>query len=218
MNKVTMVDYGLGNVFSAAKALEACGAHVVLSDHPDVIRQADKLVLPGVGAFRQGMDALHERGLVGPIRDFARSQKPVLGICLGMQMLFDVGREFGDCEGLGLIPGSVDLIDGKESDGSPLRVPHVGWNALVPAVPDATAANPWEGILFAGLPATTAFVYFVHSYVARPSVAAHVLAHFRYGDQTLVAAVRSGAIWGCQFHPERSGQTGLHIIRNFVHL
>lgn len=129
-----MVDYGLGNVFSATKVLEHCGANVELTSDPEAILRADKLVLPGVGAFRQGMEALQSRGLIEVIREFASSSRPVLGICLGMQMLFDLGREFGECEGLGVISGSVDRIKGVDSDGSSLRIPHVGWNALIPNI------------------------------------------------------------------------------------
>lgn len=222
MRKVTMVDYGLGNVFSAAKVLEHCGAEVELTSDPQAILHADKLVLPGVGAFRQGMQALQSRHLIGVIREFADSGKPMLGICLGMQMLFDLGREFGECEGLGLISGTVDRIKGEESDGSSLRIPHVGWNALIPntrrLINEATYNNHWEGTLFNGLPEESAYVYFVHSYAACPTLDEDVLAYSHYGNQTLVAAVHRGSIWGCQFHPERSGEMGLRIIRNFVNL
>ena len=222
MSKVTIVDYGLGNVFSVKKILEKCGAEVEISSDPEVIRLSDKLVLPGVGAFRQGMNALRERGLDKLIVEYARSQKPVLGICLGMQMLFELGTEFGECKGLGLIPGSIDIIVGKESDGSLLRVPHIGWNSLVPNPQNQSPldddVNPWAGTLLDRLPVGAAFVYFVHSYAARPTVAEHVLAYFHYGNQTLVAAVRLGAVWGCQFHPERSGELGVRIMQNFVRL
>jgi glutamine amidotransferase len=222
MSKVTMVDYGLGNVFSATKVLEHCGANVELTSDPEAILRADKLVLPGVGAFRQGMEALQSRGLIEVIREFASSSRPVLGICLGMQMLFDLGREFGECEGLGVISGSVDRIKGVDSDGSSLRIPHVGWNALIPNIrrlkKEQTNSDHWEGTLFNGLPKESAYVYFVHSYVACPTLDEDVLAYFNYGNQTLVAAVRRGSVWGCQFHPERSGEMGLRIIRNFVRL
>ena len=220
MNKITLVDYGLGNIYSAQKALEKCGAAVQLSSDPREILNAEKLVLPGVGAFGKGMEALRERGLVEPIQEYARLKKPLLGICLGMQMLFDVGVEFGSCTGLGLIPGTVELIRGKELDGTKLRVPHVGWNELLPGPlvypKSALADAPWSRTLFDGLTQSDAFVYFVHSYVAIPRSPSHILAQFIYGDQKLVAAVQSGSIWGCQFHPERSGEVGLNIIRNFV--
>jgi glutamine amidotransferase len=222
MSKVTIVDYGLGNVFSVKKILERCGAEVEISSDPEVIRLSDKLVLPGVGAFKQGMKALRERGLDNLIYEYARSQKPLLGICLGMQMLFELGTEFGECKGLGLIPGSIDLIVGKESDGSMLRVPHIGWNALVPnprnQFPLDADINPWADTLLDGLPVGASFVYFLHSYAARPTRAEHVLAYFVYGNQTLVAAVRHGEVWGCQFHPERSGELGVRIMQNFVRL
>ncbi len=220
MNKITMVDYGLGNVYSTTKAFEHCGAIVNLTSNPQEIREAEKLVLPGVGAFRRGMEELNTRGLVDVIRDFADRRKPILGICLGMQILFDLGREFGECEGLGLISGTIDRISGEDSNGSILRVPHVGWNALIPNSQersfDSFSIDPWYGTLFEGLPTDTAYAYFVHSYVARPRDNRNVLAYFNYGNQQLVASVQHGSIWGCQFHPERSGELGVRIIRNFL--
>ena len=222
MSKVTIIDYGLGNIYSTTKVLENCGAEVYLSSDPEDIRRAEKLVLPGVGAFRQGMDALRERDLIEPIREFVRNRKPLLGICLGMQMLFEVGWEFGESHGLGIIRGDVNLIKGIESDGSPLKVPHVGWNALVANLQEPFSlngsGNPWAGTLFDGLPVESSFVYFVHSYAAHPTLIENILAYSRYGNQTLVAAVRHGSVWGCQFHPERSGKLGMRIMQNFVNI
>lgn len=217
MTEVTIVDYGLGNVFSAQKSLEACGAVVNVSADPDVIITSPKLILPGVGAFKQGMDALSTRGLVEPIRERARLGRPMLGICLGMQLLFEVGREFGESEGLAILPGAVELIRREDKTAPPLRIPHVGWNDLRPAVSELNGTSvSWNQTLLHEIEPSSAFVYFVHSYVAVRVNPAHVLANFRYDEDLFVAAVQFKSTWGCQFHPERSGKLGLRMIKNFL--
>jgi len=211
MPRVTVVDYGIGNLLSVARALEHCGAEVLLASDPRLIERADSLVLPGVGAFADGMAGLRQRGLIEPIRKYARSDRPLLGICLGMQMMLETGEEFGNHDGLGLIPGKVSAIPLTGTDGQPHKIPHIGWNELVPPSP----ATSWKGTILEDIPPGTA-AYFVHSYVAVPTHQKHRLADCLYDGQVISAVIRSGSIYGCQFHPEKSGEAGLAILRRFI--
>lgn len=213
MAVVTIIDYGIGNLLSVARAFEHCGAAPVLATDPDSIRDAERLVLPGVGAFADGMQGLRDRGLIGPIREFAASGRPFLGICLGMQMMLDAGEEFGLHEGLGLIPGRVVAIPSTTSDGRPHKIPHIGWGTL--ELPDPETS--WGNTILDGI-APGAAAYFVHSFTAFPSDPGHRLADCRYNGRLISAVVRSGSLYGCQFHPEKSGEVGLAIIRNFIRL
>ena len=212
-NNVTVVDYGIGNLFSVSRALEKCGTTVELTDRPEAILAASRLVLPGVGAFAMGMQGLRDRGLVEPLRRYAQSGRPLLGICLGMQLLFDGSTEFGDHEGLGLIAGNIVAIEPGAEGGRMLKVPHIGWSAL--AMPPARAT--WNATVLAGLE-PGANTYFVHSYTAVPAREEDRLADTRYGSSRISAAVQKGAVYGCQFHPEKSAATGLRILNNFVQL
>jgi glutamine amidotransferase len=211
-NKVTIVDYGIGNLFSVSRALEKCGAEVVLSATPEGILAADRLVLPGVGAFARGMRGLREQGLVEPLREYAKRGRPLLGICLGMQMLFERSTEFGDHEGLGFIPGRIAAIEpGLDETGAPVKVPHIGWSPLL----KPEACRTWDGTILQRLqPGAT--TYFVHSYTAEPAHEEHRLADAQYGASRISAAVRKDHISGCQFHPEKSGANGLAIVRSFL--
>lgn len=204
--EAVVVDYGMGNLGSVLRALAACGAEPKLTSAPGEIERAPRLILPGVGAFGDGMEELRRRRLVEPIRAFARSGRPFLGICLGMQMMFTTGEEFGVVPGLALIEGSVQAIprDGR-------KVPHIGWNRITPAGPNGL----WHGTILDGLGAD-ASAYFVHSYAAVPADHARLLASCDYDGCRIAAVVRSGALYGCQFHPEKSGPAGLHILRNFL--
>lgn len=208
--RVTVIDYGIGNIFSVRRALERCGAHVTLSDDPARIEAAPRLVLPGVGAFADGMRGLRERGLIEPIRRFAATGKPLLGICLGMQMLASVSEEFGEHVGLGLIPGRVVAVPNQTTDGQSQKIPHVGWNGLV--VPHGAI---WDDTLLRDTPEGTA-VYLVHSYAVMPDDESQVLAECSYGGHSIVAAVRSSNVTGCQFHPEKSGPAGLRMLSAFL--
>jgi glutamine amidotransferase len=210
---VTVIDYGVGNIFSVTRALEHCGATVFLSGRPADILSASRLVLPGVGAFASGMEGLRSRGLVDPIRRYAASGRPLLGICLGMQMLFSRSLEFGDHEGLGLIPGTIVPIVARAPDGAPLKVPHIGWAPLERPSGYAT----WDMTLLAGV-REGENCYFVHSFTAVPERESSRLADTTYGDCRISAAVREGNVLGCQFHPEKSGETGLSMISNFVRM
>ncbi|MDX6769790.1 MAG: imidazole glycerol phosphate synthase subunit HisH [Elusimicrobiota bacterium] len=203
--RVVIVDYGLGNLLSVARAVRAVGGEPDISADPADVVGAPRVLLPGVGAFGDGMKGLRERGLVEPLRAYAKSGRPLLGICLGMQLLMDRSSEFGEHEGLGLVPGSVEkLVAG--TDG--VKLPHVGWSALSPA-------SPWPKTALAGT-AEGAEFYFVHSYAAVPAEKADRLADCGYGAGSFCAALRRGNITGCQFHPEKSGPAGLDILRRFL--
>lgn len=212
---VTVVDYGMGNLLSVARAFEHCGAGVTVSERPEHIIEADRLVLPGVGAFRDGMKGLAERHLIDPIKRFAAAGRPLLGICLGMQMLLEESDEFGPGEGLGLIAGRVEPIARTTACGKPHKVPHIGWASL--HRPDGAAPESWRDSVLGAIPEAAA-VYFVHSFAAVPASAAARLAECDYNGHRLSAAVRRDQITGTQFHPEKSGDVGLRIIDRFLTL
>lgn len=208
---VTIVDYGRSNLLSVQRALEYCGAAVEYASTPEQVFAAGALVLPGVGAFADGMNLLRESGLARAVCTRARQGVPLLGICLGMQFLFDSSSEGGLTPGLGLLPGTVEAIPGHTTQGQPLRVPHIGWAPLYPA-------QQREGFLGSTLEAipTKSEVYFVHGYRAMPARQADRLADTLYGGHRICAAVQRGNITGVQFHPEKSGEVGLVILRTFL--
>ncbi len=212
-NEVTLIDYGVGNLFSVARALEHCGAQVVLSSDPDVVRKAPKLLLPGVGAFGNGMRLLTEKGLDSAVKEAVTQGASLLGVCLGMQFLLDTSEEFGVGHGLGLIPGKVVPIPDHYNDGRRLKIPHIGWSDL--RLPDGRES--WDGTLLAGTP-VGAPMYFVHSFMACPDNPAHRLADCLYGDTVVSAMICRDRVWGAQFHPEKSGEQGLDVLRRFVAL
>jgi glutamine amidotransferase len=205
---VTVVDYGMGNLHSVSRAFEHLGAQVELTEEAGRIADAHRLVLPGVGAFRRGMEELGKRGLVEVLRGYAASGRPLLGICLGMQMLFDESDEFGRHEGLRLIPGRVSAIPSRRSDGGSRKIPHIGWNGLLKVA-------DWTGTLLDGI-GEGAEAYFVHSYTAFPSDNRHRVAEADYDGFRIAAVVRRDNVSGCQFHPEKSGPVGLKILSRFV--
>ena len=210
---VTVVDYGMGNLLSVVRAFEHCGARVLLTSSPADISAASYLVLPGVGAFADGMSGLRKLQLIKPIRNYAESGRPFLGICLGMQMMLDSSEEFGVHEGLGLISGRVVPIPPVGLDEIPHRIPHVGWNGLVkPAV-----KSDWNNSILSGVREGTS-VYFVHSFAAYQVSEDNRLADTLYDGVRISAAIRSGKLYGCQFHPEKSGPAGLGIIAEFLDL
>lgn len=210
--KVTVVDYGIGNLYSVQRAFESCGAEVSFASDAQGIDAASRVVLPGVGAFADGMQGLRDRGLVEALKRVGTSGRPMLAICLGMQMLASVSEEFGQHEGLGIIPGRVVSIPDRNVEGKPQKIPHIGWNSLV--VPPGT---DWRGSLFEDTAPGTA-VYLVHSYHVVPNDRAHLLATCGYGGHQITAAIRSGRIYGCQFHPEKSGSEGLRILESFLRI
>ncbi len=199
MMKIAIIDYGMGNLHSAAKALEKVGAQVAVTRDPERVRQADKVVLPGVGAFGDCMKNLNERELAPVIHEVIAAGKPFLGICVGLQMLFEGSEEDPGVAGLGIFKGLVRKIIAPG-----LKVPHMGWNSLA-----FQATSP----LFQGLP-PAAYVYFVHSFHAVPTDESCITAVTDYGGQ-VTAAVGRGLIQAVQFHPEKSSAVGLKILANF---
>lgn len=195
---IAVIDYGAGNIFSVKNALDYLGMESILTDKKEDIESADALILPGVGAFPSAMDMLNKSGLVDTIRTQAK-KKPFLGICLGMQLIFEKGYEFEECDGLGLIPGSV-----KKMEEENLIIPHMGWNKL-------EVLNDCP--LLAGLDENS-FVYFVHSYKAECDDK-NIAAYSNYGGRVPALVYDGGTVYGAQFHPEKSGETGLKILKNF---
>lgn len=210
---VVVVDYNAGNLLSVYRAFAYLGAEVVVTSDPDIARQADRLVLPGVGAFGDCISNLTKLGLDAAVHDFVRTGRPMLGICVGMQMLFDGSEEFGVNAGLGLIPGRVLAIPRTRVDGSPHKIPHIGWAEI--ERPDSAGEERWEGTVLEGLPEGT-FLYFVHSFTGHPETPTHRLADIRYGGNLVSAAVQRDNIIGVQFHPEKSGEAGLHLLKRFL--
>ncbi len=203
---ITIIDYEMGNLRSVAKAFESLGFEARVSADPKDIETADKIVLPGVGAFRDCVTNLRQGGFVEPLLAHIEAGKPMLGICVGMQMLFDQSEEFGIHDGLGLIPGRVVRFpSGMAEGGEKLKVPHMGWNNLT-----IEKASP----LFDGI-ADQSFVYFVHSYYCAAENASDIAATCRYGDIEFCASVWRDNIMATQFHPEKSQDVGLKIFRNF---
>lgn len=207
---IAIMDYGVGNLFSLKSSLAQLGQDTVVTADPDTIRKADRLILPGVGAFGDAMDKLVATGLVPVIRAEAE-KKPLLGICLGMQMLFDESEEFGLHKGLGLIPGRVVKIPSTDVQGRPQKVPHISWNPLNPA----GGRTDFADTVLAGVTPGEE-CYFIHSYEAKPADEADRLADTVYGGRAVCAAAAHGSVVGCQFHPEKSGKVGLKIIEEYM--
>jgi glutamine amidotransferase len=209
--EVTVIDYGVGNLLSVQRGLEHCGAKVNLTTDPEQILAAKRVVLPGVGAFGNAMQALEQLSLVAVIRELAHRQTPLLGICLGMQLLLDESEEFGITDGLGLIPGRVIPVPAEMLSGEMRKIPHIGWSALkISGEPSG-----WEGTLLQdNRPGDAA--YFVHSFMAVPANPAHRIADCVYGGHLVPATIGRDQITGCQFHPEKSGEVGLRILRRFI--
>ncbi|MBM3546554.1 MAG: imidazole glycerol phosphate synthase subunit HisH [Alphaproteobacteria bacterium] len=211
--KVTVVDYGSGNLLSVCRALRHCGADLVTTENRTEIARAERLVVPGVGAMADSMRNLEARDLVGPIQDYAQSERPMLGICVGMQIMFEAGEEFGIHPGLGLLPGRVRKMPATQDGGARRKIPQIGWNTLKPAA----GINSWEGTILQGLPPEPA-AYFLHSFAVDPIDPSTRLADCEYEGLRICSAVRKGSIYGCQFHPEKSAEIGLAILRNFLAL
>lgn len=200
MKTVAIVDYGVGNLKSVSNAMAYIGRDTLITSDPAELERADAVILPGVGAFPDAADKLREHGLDKAVLAQA-GRKPILGICLGMQLLFDWGEEGKKCEGLGLVSGSVVRIQTN------LKLPHIGWNNL---------SFPNPSPLFRGLD-EGAYVYFVHSYCGCAAREEDVIAVTQYGA-SVTAAVAHNGVYGCQFHPEKSGEAGLQILKNFGEL
>ena len=201
---IRIIDYGVGNLFSLRSSLSAIGIDADYTGDLAEIRKADKLILPGVGAFRDAREALRSTGLDRVVQEEAGTGKPLMGICLGMQMLFDRSYEYGEYEGLGLIPGEIVPMEGRIPKDLP--IPHIGWNELMLKQPSPLMKNTANGD----------YVYFVHSYYAE-TPAEYVVATTDYGVE-MTAAVQKDNVFGCQFHPEKSSEVGLSILKAFCEL
>lgn len=208
MPKVTIIDYGVGNLQSLRKVFAALGADTVFSEDAKDIDEAKAVILPGVGAFAAGMRGLEIRGLIDAVKKFARSGKPMLGICLGAQLLFSKGFEFGEHDGLGIIQGQVvrfpELAERE-------KIPHVGWNRV------SSKNVPWSSGIFQSF-SEPFDAYFVHSYICVPDDAKNILSVTSYGGMEFCSALKVGNVFGTQFHPEKSGEAGLAIMKNFLKL
>lgn len=211
---ITLIDYGMCNLLNVARAFEHCGAEVTITEDPAAVLDAGKLVVPGVGAFSECMRELESRGFADAIRRYVERERPMLGICVGMQMLFEASEEFGEHAGLGILPGRVKAVPGTTTTGQPQRVPHIGWSHLV--APES--GRTWEGSLLQDFAAQEPAVYFVHSFAAVPARDSDRLADTVYGGHRLCAAVQKDNLMATQFHPERSGEIGLTIARRFIAL
>jgi glutamine amidotransferase len=199
---IAIIDYGLGNLHSVQKAAAYVGGEVAVTDDAQVILGSDKVILPGVGAFADGMRGLESRKLVPVLQEFVALGKPLLGICLGMQLLFEESEEQGHHEGLGLLAGKVDLFQ-----QSSIKVPQIGWNQVEICRPSDLMQGVQDGD----------YLYFNHSYYCSPEDAEHVLTNTDYGVR-FASSVEKDLIFGVQFHPEKSQKIGLQIFKNFVEL
>jgi glutamine amidotransferase len=207
--RVAIVDFGVGNIYSVMRAIEHCGGEVEVVSTCAQIESHERLVLPGVGAFSSGMRELTSRGLDQAIIDHVAAQKPLLGICLGMQMLVEESHEFGCHKGLGLVGGSVKPVSAVGADGMPHKIPHVGWERVT------AADHAAESQLLRGI-GTDSYFYFVHSFSVQLKDPHHCIAWANYDGIPIVAGLQVGRLFGCQFHPEKSGSTGLAILANFL--
>jgi len=203
---IAIVDYGVGNLHSLVKAFKHFDENAFITEESKDIESADAIVLPGVGAFQAGMEGLRIRNLLDTIKNTAKNNKPILGICLGAQLLMSEGHEFGRFKGLGLIPGKVIMFDNSGE-----KIPHIGWNEIY------GNKNIWRNTVLNSIDEGSD-VYFVHSYIFKPTKKENILAYTKYGDIEFCSAIRKGNIYGCQFHPEKSGKIGLQIIENFIKL
>lgn len=202
---IAIVDYGVGNLFSLSSSLRALGLEALVTRDPETLEKAGRIILPGVGAFADAKEKLDSTGLVPVLRAEAK-RKPLLGICLGMQLLFDRSEEFGTHPGLGLVPGDVAGLRADLTDPA-LKVPHMGWNSLHLLKDDPLFRYFREG----------EYVYYVHSFYAKHCEAS-TLAVSQYGNVSVTGAVRYGNVYGTQFHPEKSGDAGLRLLKAFAEL
>lgn len=209
--KVAIVDFGLGNLYSVRHACRKVGLDAEITSSRQAILNADAVILPGVGAYRDAMKNLHSLDLVSVLRDIAASSKPLLGICLGMQLLMSESFEFGHHQGLDIIKGSVIHFGQPHEEERILKVPQIGWNR----VHKSGQGADWRTSLLAGVP-DHAYMYFVHSYIVQPEDQSMVLSTTQYGDVEFCSSLQKGTVFACQFHPERSSQWGVAIYQNLA--
>jgi imidazole glycerol-phosphate synthase subunit HisH len=212
MSNVVVIDYGMSNLRSVQKGLEKVGAKVTLSSNESVIAKADHLILPGVGAFESGMNGLKDAGLIDVISDYVKTGNHLLGICLGMQMLLDFSEENGSYQGLGLIPGCVKKIPESNEEQIDRKIPHIGWAKIKqPKIVD------WNSSCLNKIQSND-FFYFVHSYMAVTESQKDMLAHCEDDGLLIAAAIKKDNVTGLQFHPEKSGEVGLKVLKEFISL
>lgn len=209
---VAIVDYNLGNLYSVKHACAHIGLHAEITSSKEAIANARAVILPGVGAYGDAMATLHRLDLVSVLRDIASSGKPLIGICLGIQLLMTESYEFGRHPGLGIIEGTVVRFDRPTEHGRALKVPQIGWNRVCHA-----ESAGWDGTLLDSV-ADGEYMYFVHSYIVQPEDPSVVLSTSRYGQIEFCSSVQRGNVFACQFHPERSGVEGLRVYRNLARL
>lgn len=218
--RVAIVDYGMGNLFSVRQACTQAGLNAMITSLPEDVTAADGVILPGVGAMPDAMRTLQRLGMSDALIAFAQSGKPLLGVCLGLQLLMSEGTEFERHHGLGIVAGSVIRFEHPSRDGRQLKVPHVGWNSVRKVAgagaPSATG-DSWAGTPFAALPEGV-LMYFVHSFYVVPLEQSVRVAETTYGNTRFCSALARGSVFGCQFHPERSGPAGLRVYRGFANL
>lgn len=215
--KITVIDYGLGNLFSIERAVNHFGGEPEITGDPQRIASAERLILPGVGAFSKGMEELNVKGIADAVYEFARKDRPLMGICLGMQLLMTRSYEFGVHDGLNLIGGEVIRFQESNNGGPSFKIPHVGWAKIRPFQSEdinAPAISSWSNTALKGIESES-FFYFVHSYFVAPDDRNHTLAESEYADNTFCAAIKKDNLFGCQFHPEKSGPVGLRLLENF---
>ena len=210
--KVTIIDFGSGNILSVTRAFEYCGATVSVATKAGEISLADHVVLPGVGSFGDAVSRLHSNGMFEATKNFAASGKPLLGICLGMQLLMEESEEAGHHEGLGIVNGKVLSIPNSHMNGRKLKIPHIGWDVL-----SMPRNDGWNGTLLDRLPENPT-MYFVHSFAVTPENPDTILATTNHGDLKICAAIHLNNVYGLQGHPEKSGAVGLSILKNFLEL
>lgn len=207
--KISIVDYGVGNLFSITNAVRSLEKNVQIVEDPTQIADSNAIIIPGVGSFKGGMSGLVIRNLIKPIVEYAKSKRPILGICLGAQLLMDKGYEFGECRGIGLVAGRVVKFSHLKNNE---KIPHVGWNAIYPSEDNSIV---WKDTILSSTQSGSDF-YFVHSYIIETKNKKNILAYTNYGGRKFTSIIKKGNIYGCQFHPEKSGGAGLNLLNEFV--
>ncbi len=206
---IAVIDYGIGNVRSILEAFKNQNTEVILTRNKDEILKSNGLVIPGVGSFSYGMENLVNYNLVEVIKEYTTLDRPLLGICLGMQLLFEESEEFGNTKGLGLISGKVVQLPTKDNQNE--KLPHVSWNEI------KSDKNSWNNTILSNVEEGSD-MYFVHSFIAQPRDPSYVLSLTEYSKYHFCSSVKKGSIYGCQFHPEKSGISGLKIVNNFIRM
>ncbi|MCW3070128.1 MAG: hypothetical protein JWO44_18 [Bacteroidetes bacterium] len=209
--KIVILDYGLGNLFSVQHVCKHLGYETLVSHDRKDLADADAVILPGVGAFRDAADSMHERGLVSPLKDFISSGKPFMGVCLGMQLLFSESEEFGSSEGLNIIEGSIKKFPSVGEAGNKIRVPQIGWNRIK----ETEKGVKWKDSPLHSIEEGS-YMYFVHSYYAKPANEACILSVTEYEGLNYCSSVKQDNVFAMQFHPEKSAEHGIGIYRNWL--